>query len=239
MAPERAAGAGSPADRPPPEIPGYEFLGELGRGGAGVVYHARHLTLNRPVAIKMLHPSLFPTEADRRRLRAEAEAVARLQHPNVVQLYEIGDSGGRPISYSSTSPGERWRRTWPDGRSRPWRPPRWSRRSPGRPCGPREADHPPGSEAGQHPVASRPIGGHGRHRAEAAHARPAVLVRGAEDHGFRAGQAARPERIGPDADAFGNAGLHVAGAGPGSAGRTAGDTGHAGDRCLRAGGDPI
>ncbi len=85
-----------PASAPLPEIPGYEFLGELGRGGAGVVYHARHRTLGRPVAIKMLHPSLFPTEADRRRLRAEAEAVARLQHPNVVQLYEIGEAGGSP-----------------------------------------------------------------------------------------------------------------------------------------------
>ena len=86
----------SPAESPRPEIPGYEILGELGRGGVGVVFQARHRTLNRPVAIKMLHPSLFPTEADRRRLRAEAEAVARLQHPNVVQLYEIGESGGSP-----------------------------------------------------------------------------------------------------------------------------------------------
>jgi WD40 repeat protein/serine/threonine protein kinase len=84
------------AETPRPEIPGYELLGELGRGGAGVVYHARHLTLHRPVAIKMLHPSLFPTEADRTRLRAEAEAVARLQHANVVQLYEVGEAGGSP-----------------------------------------------------------------------------------------------------------------------------------------------
>jgi WD40 repeat protein len=85
-----------PGEAPLPEIHGYELLGELGRGGAGVVYHARHRILGRPVAIKMLHPSLFPTEADRRRLRAEAEAVARLQHPNVVQLYEIGEAGGSP-----------------------------------------------------------------------------------------------------------------------------------------------
>jgi WD40 repeat protein/serine/threonine protein kinase len=85
-----------PAEAPWPQIPGYAILGELGRGGAGVVYHARHRALGRPVAIKMLHPGLFPTEADRRRLRAEAEAVARLQHPNVVQLYEIGEAGGSP-----------------------------------------------------------------------------------------------------------------------------------------------
>ncbi len=86
----------SPAAARLPEIPGYEILGELGRGGAGVVYHARHLTLNRPVAIKMLHPSLFPTEVDRARLRAEADAVARLHHPNVVHLYEVGEVGGVP-----------------------------------------------------------------------------------------------------------------------------------------------
>jgi WD40 repeat protein len=86
----------SPGETPFPEIPGYELLGELGRGGAGVVYHARHCMLGRPVAIKMLHPSLFPTEPDRHRLRAEAEAVARLQHPNVVQLYEIGEASGSP-----------------------------------------------------------------------------------------------------------------------------------------------
>jgi WD40 repeat protein/serine/threonine protein kinase len=85
-----------PAASPLPRIPGYEILGELGRGGAGVVYHARHRALGRPVAIKMLHPGLFPSEADRRRLRFEAEAVARLQHPNVVQLYEIGEADGSP-----------------------------------------------------------------------------------------------------------------------------------------------
>jgi WD40 repeat protein len=85
-----------PAEAPWPQVPGYTILGELGRGGAGIVYHARHRALGRPVAIKMLHPGLFPTEADRRRLRAEAEAVARLQHPNVVQLYEMGEAGGSP-----------------------------------------------------------------------------------------------------------------------------------------------
>ena len=85
-----------PGEAPLPRIPGYTILGELGRGGAGVVYHARHRVLGRAVAIKMLHPGLFPSEAERRRLRAEAEAVARLQHPNVVQLYEIGEADGSP-----------------------------------------------------------------------------------------------------------------------------------------------
>jgi eukaryotic-like serine/threonine-protein kinase len=85
-----------PAESPVPLIPGYTILGELGRGGAGVVYHARHRVLGRPVAIKMLHPGLFPSDDDRRRLRREAEAVARLQHPNVVQLFEIGETKGSP-----------------------------------------------------------------------------------------------------------------------------------------------
>ncbi len=95
----RHLGDPPPSPRPAalrPQVPGYEILGELGRGGAGIVYHARHRLLGRPVAIKMLHPGLFPSEADRRRLRAEAEAVARLQHPSVVQLYEIGEADGSP-----------------------------------------------------------------------------------------------------------------------------------------------
>ena len=85
-----------PNQEPLPHIPGYAVYGEVGRGGAGVVYHARHRLLGRQVAIKMLHPSLFSSELDRNRLRAEAEAVARLQHPNIVQLYEIGEADSRP-----------------------------------------------------------------------------------------------------------------------------------------------
>jgi WD40 repeat protein/serine/threonine protein kinase len=95
----RYLGDRQPSPRPAahrPHISGYEILGELGRGGAGIVYHARHNVLGRPVAIKMLHPGQFPSEAERQRLRAEAEAVARLQHPNVVQLFEIGEVDGSP-----------------------------------------------------------------------------------------------------------------------------------------------
>ncbi len=76
-------------------IPGYEILGELGRGGMGVVYKAKHVKLNRLVALKMA----FDTGVDQKdliRFLAEAEAVAAVKHDNVVQVYDYGDSGGRP-----------------------------------------------------------------------------------------------------------------------------------------------
>src|ERR1700733_12849466 len=80
----------------PPEVPGYEILGELGRGGMGVVYKARQRRLNRVVALKMILAGDYagPDAVDR--IMAEAEIVARLQHPNIVQIYGIGDCDGRP-----------------------------------------------------------------------------------------------------------------------------------------------
>jgi WD40 repeat protein/serine/threonine protein kinase len=79
-----------------PSIPGYEVLGLLGRGGMGIVYQARQLALNRLVAVKML-PAGDPDDAGERiRFRREAEAAARLQHPNIVQVHEVGEADGRP-----------------------------------------------------------------------------------------------------------------------------------------------
>jgi len=80
-----------------PEVPGYEFLGELGRGGMGVVYKARQLRLNRVVALKMILAGDYAGPDAVERIIAEAEIVARLQHPNIVQIYAIGDCEGRPF----------------------------------------------------------------------------------------------------------------------------------------------
>jgi WD40 repeat protein len=78
----------------PVSIPGYVVLGELGRGGAAVVYKARHMPLGRLVALKVLRDGAGPEQ--QARFRWEAEALARLRHPNVVQLFEIGEHAGRP-----------------------------------------------------------------------------------------------------------------------------------------------
>jgi serine/threonine protein kinase len=79
-----------------PTVAGYEVLGELGRGGMGVVYKARHLGLRRLVALKMLRGAEYAEPEQLARFRREAEAVAHLQHPNIVQIYDIGEQNGLP-----------------------------------------------------------------------------------------------------------------------------------------------
>src|SRR5262245_9576390 len=79
-----------------PRIPGYEVEALLGRGGMGVVYRARHLRLNRPVALKMLLAGAYAEPDLRARFQREAEAVASLRHANIVQVHDVGDHEGRP-----------------------------------------------------------------------------------------------------------------------------------------------
>jgi serine/threonine protein kinase len=79
-----------------PEVPGYEILGELGRGGMGVVYRARQLGLHRIVALKMVRAGIQTSPKELARFRAEAAVIARLEHPNIVQIYDVGEVEGRP-----------------------------------------------------------------------------------------------------------------------------------------------
>jgi serine/threonine protein kinase/tetratricopeptide (TPR) repeat protein len=79
-----------------PRVPGYELLDVLGEGGMGVVYRARQHTLKRLVALKMI-ASDRASSAIRERFQTEAETIARLQHPNFVQIYEVGECDGRPF----------------------------------------------------------------------------------------------------------------------------------------------
>jgi serine/threonine protein kinase/CHASE3 domain sensor protein len=87
-------------------VPGYEIEKELGRGGMGVVYQARQLNPRRRVALKMLLGGEHADPRHRALFQAEAEVVAALQHPNVVQIFEVGQHQGLPFLALEFCPGE-------------------------------------------------------------------------------------------------------------------------------------
>src|SRR5262249_11293994 len=80
-----------------PTVEGYEILGLLGRGGQAVVYKARDKRLKRLVALKMLRTMDAGDSRTLERFRREAEALARLHHPNIVQIFEVGEQDGTPF----------------------------------------------------------------------------------------------------------------------------------------------
>jgi serine/threonine-protein kinase len=93
--------SGEPPPRPPegpvlPQVPGYEVESVLGRGGMGIVFRARHLRLNRLVALKMSLAGMSGEPRERERFQREAEAEAALRHPNIVQVHDVGEHDGRP-----------------------------------------------------------------------------------------------------------------------------------------------
>jgi serine/threonine-protein kinase len=95
---DQRAGGDAPDVSPTdwPTLPGYEILSVLGRGGMGIVYQARQLQPRRRVALKMLS-DFQAAAADLTRFRREADTIASLHHPHIVQVYEVGQAGGRPF----------------------------------------------------------------------------------------------------------------------------------------------
>jgi serine/threonine protein kinase len=94
--PEEVAASASASGDELPAIPGYEILSKLGEGGMGVVYRAKQLGLNRDVAIKTLIGPTVPRAA-LARFWAEAEVMAEVKHPNVIQVIELGEHAGKPF----------------------------------------------------------------------------------------------------------------------------------------------
>jgi WD40 repeat protein len=88
-----------------PEVPGYAIVKELGRGGMGVVYLARQVALGRLVALKVVRDGAHADADERQRFLAEAAALAALQHPHIVQIYECGQHGGLPYFALEYCPG--------------------------------------------------------------------------------------------------------------------------------------
>ena len=99
-------------------VPGYQIIEELGRGGMGVVYKGRHVRLNRPVALKMLLAGSHADKGHLTRFRKEADVLAKLRHPCFVHIYDIGEVEGQPYFSMELAEGGNLERKW-RGRPQP------------------------------------------------------------------------------------------------------------------------
>jgi serine/threonine-protein kinase len=113
VAPRPAGAPVGAAGRQP--VQAYELLGELGRGGMGVVYKARQAGLNRVVALKKILADQLAGPQERARFHAEAQAAARLQHPNIVQIHHVGEEAGQPFLVMEYVEGESLAQRLKDG----------------------------------------------------------------------------------------------------------------------------
>ena len=96
VGPEPRAPSGDRSDAALHRVDGYDLIEVIGRGGMGVVYQARQVNLDRLVALKMILSGTHASASELARFQAEAEAVARLEHPNIIQIYEVGNQADRP-----------------------------------------------------------------------------------------------------------------------------------------------
>ena len=116
--PPEAALASSPIHASIRYVGDYELLAELGRGGMGVVYQARQRSLKRMVAVKFLLGGQFSDDEAKARFRREAEAAARLQHPNIVRIHELGMHENQPYFSMDYIPGTSLAKLASEGK--PW-----------------------------------------------------------------------------------------------------------------------